>query len=508
MQLANDRGNAAPHGALIQDDSRPTSPSKFRSTISKATAGIRGASSKPAPPPPAAAGRADTPSDSPPTSSAALSAVPGVRATKKRINVGQISAPRPSSFVHAAHASDAEQAEAILNRWGRDGVGKVANPEWVERTKEALKMQAARNQAEAIAQVQAAMHQDSHLVDQPRALQVVNGLPSNLTTASSVPTINSAAPTMGHSDYSGGSQQTVHGMPLASPVTTPGVGGFVNQFQGIAEEGRTFDDRLAPPQEARPTLPRTNTAGTTILNRTPSPNAPGQAEAQDYLSYRAAPAADSAVTSIDGLPGGAMTGGGGLNTMFESLSLQQQAARPASMLVRDSYLDGSDLSAHMAQAADATHSLRPSLTTVEKSVAAKIYFENLYYGILKKPAARETRRAGLEKELASLRIPEASKEAIRAAWIARETEYLRDVRARVSANSFAKLKTIGHGAFGVVALVKEKGSGQLFAMKQLRKADMLRKGQVSGCERKTSEHELTSATHVCRRATYVPSATS
>lgn len=32
-------------------------------------------------------------------------------------------------------------------------------------------------------------------------------------------------------------------------------------------------------------------------------------------------------------------------------------------------------------------------------------------------------------------------------------------------------------AFGVVTLVKEKNSGQLYAMKQLRKADMLRKGQ-------------------------------
>lgn len=33
------------------------------------------------------------------------------------------------------------------------------------------------------------------------------------------------------------------------------------------------------------------------------------------------------------------------------------------------------------------------------------------------------------------------------------------------------------GAFGVVSLVKEKSTGQLFAMKQLRKTDMLRKGQ-------------------------------
>ncbi|PWN28132.1 kinase-like protein [Jaminaea rosea] len=484
MQLANDRGNTAGASKFLgsmQDDHRPTSPSKFRSTLSKATAGIRGPSNKVGPPPSAAAASI-SPDGSPPAAQSSLAALPGVKATKKRINVGQISAPRPSSFVHAAHASDAEQAEALLNRWGRDGVGKVADPIWVERTKEALKMQAARNQAEAIAQVQAAMHQDSYLINQPRALQIMNGLPSNFT-ASSVPTINSLAPTMGHS-VSSGSQQTLHGMPTTSAPNTPGVGGFVNQFKGIAEEGRSGGsdeptveesrDTLEVPQIARPTLPRTNTAGTTILNRTPSPNGQADGEAQDYLSYRN-PQAAAAPISIDGLPGGGERGTGGLNKMFESLTTNP-AARPTSMLVRDSYLDGSDLSAHMAAEMD-NLALRPSLTTVEKSVAAKIYFENLYYGILKKPAARDTRRAGLEKELAGLRIPESSKEAIRSAWTARETEYLRDVRARVSANSFAKLKTIGHGAFGVVALVREKGSGQLFAMKQLRKADMLRKGQ-------------------------------
>lgn len=44
-------------------------------------------------------------------------------------------------------------------------------------------------------------------------------------------------------------------------------------------------------------------------------------------------------------------------------------------------------------------------------------------------------------------------------------------------NSFTKLKTIGHGAFGVVSLVRDRSTGELLAMKQLRKADMLRKGQ-------------------------------
>jgi serine/threonine protein kinase len=122
---------------------------------------------------------------------------------------------------------------------------------------------------------------------------------------------------------------------------------------------------------------------------------------------------------------------------------------------------------------------KPSLETVERSVATKVYLENHYYGILKRPRDRDQRKAALEKELlaAGAEMSDAQRRGIRAAWAASETEHLRDLRARVGANSFLKVKTIGHGAFGVVSLVREKGSGELFAMKQLRKADMLRKGQ-------------------------------
>lgn len=120
---------------------------------------------------------------------------------------------------------------------------------------------------------------------------------------------------------------------------------------------------------------------------------------------------------------------------------------------------------------------RPSLETVEKSVATKIYLENHYYAILKRPRDRDQRRAALERELATANMSDAQRRKIRAAWMLTETEHLRDLRKRVNVNSFQKIKTIGHGAFGVVSLVKEQGSGELYAMKQLRKADMLRKGQ-------------------------------
>ncbi|BGP55589.1 hypothetical protein JCM8202v2_003194 [Rhodotorula sphaerocarpa] len=120
---------------------------------------------------------------------------------------------------------------------------------------------------------------------------------------------------------------------------------------------------------------------------------------------------------------------------------------------------------------------RPSLLTVEKAAAVKIHFEAKYHGILRQTPTRERSRALFEEALAQLKISDSAREHARAAWQAGQTQYLRDLRERTGVNSFVKLKTIGHGAFGVVTLVRERRSGELYAIKQVRKADMLRKGQ-------------------------------
>ncbi|EJT97277.1 kinase-like protein [Dacryopinax primogenitus] len=124
----------------------------------------------------------------------------------------------------------------------------------------------------------------------------------------------------------------------------------------------------------------------------------------------------------------------------------------------------------------------PSLITLEKAVSARIYFENLYFPLLRQPPSREQRRVAFEKDLDILRIDEAHKEGLRERWRKNETDYLRERRRKIDVSGFIRLKTIGHGAFGVVYLVREKRTGELYAMKQarsnlMRKTDMLRKGQ-------------------------------
>lgn len=87
----------------------------------------------------------------------------------------------------------------------------------------------------------------------------------------------------------------------------------------------------------------------------------------------------------------------------------------------------------------------PSVQTLEKAVAAKIYFENLYFPLLRQPPSREQRRIAMEREMEEMGLSEARKAELRSRWQRNETEYLREQRRRVDVSAFVKLKTIGHG---------------------------------------------------------------
>lgn len=59
-----------------------------------------------------------------------------------------------------------------------------------------------------------------------------------------------------------------------------------------------------------------------------------------------------------------------------------------------------------------------------------------------------------------------------------ESEHLRNRRNKMSVDTFEQLDIIGRGAFGEVRLVRERDSRQVYAMKKLRKSEMVSKGQV------------------------------
>ena len=97
--------------------------------------------------------------------------------------------------------------------------------------------------------------------------------------------------------------------------------------------------------------------------------------------------------------------------------------------------------------------ITPSLATWEKAVSARIYFENLYFPLLRHPPSREQRRLAIEKDMLSMDLSDPRKDELRAHWRQKETEYIREQRRKVDINAFVKLKTIGHGEFAAFTVV-------------------------------------------------------
>jgi serine/threonine kinase 38 len=85
----------------------------------------------------------------------------------------------------------------------------------------------------------------------------------------------------------------------------------------------------------------------------------------------------------------------------------------------------------------------------------------------------------LEKKLAELKMSDVEKQERRRRHAQRETEFLRLKRTRIGVNDFESIKVIGRGAFGEVRLVQKLDTGHVFAMKVLRKSELLAKEQVA-----------------------------
>ncbi|KAI5395223.1 uncharacterized protein LOC127091945 [Lathyrus oleraceus] len=116
--------------------------------------------------------------------------------------------------------------------------------------------------------------------------------------------------------------------------------------------------------------------------------------------------------------------------------------------------------------------------TKQKVAAAKQYIENHYKEQMKNLQERKERRTVLEKKLADADVSEEDQNNLLKFLEKKETEYMRLQRAKMGVDDFELLTMIGKGAFGEVRVCREKTTDHVFAMKKLKKSEMLRRGQV------------------------------
>ncbi|KAI0600808.1 kinase-like domain-containing protein [Biscogniauxia sp. FL1348] len=173
--------------------------------------------------------------------------------------------------------------------------------------------------------------------------------------------------------------------------------------------------------------------------------------------------------------------------------------RPASIIRRREPETGStpdsNLTTIQETALDITS---PTILTVERAAAAKIFLETHFNELLSRPSPRSIRRRYLEGELYHNEdLTPGEKELRRRMFYNRETAHLRETRV-LKAKSIAAihgrrnplvdnyevLKILGKGSFGVVRLVRDKtrqddvqGGNRVYAMKVIRKSTMLRTSQ-------------------------------
>ncbi|KAM9320573.1 serine/threonine-protein kinase LATS2 [Gastrophryne carolinensis] len=111
--------------------------------------------------------------------------------------------------------------------------------------------------------------------------------------------------------------------------------------------------------------------------------------------------------------------------------------------------------------------------------AFKFYMEQHVENVLKTYQQKVNRRLQLEQEMAEAGLSQAVQEQMRKILYQKESNYNRLKRAKMDKSLFVKIKTLGIGAFGEVCLVSKVDTKALYAMKTLRKKDVLNRNQVA-----------------------------
>lgn len=119
-----------------------------------------------------------------------------------------------------------------------------------------------------------------------------------------------------------------------------------------------------------------------------------------------------------------------------------------------------------------------SPVTKQKAAAAKEFIENHYKNYLQGLQDRKERRRALQMKAQEAQVSSEEEEQMMKNLERKETEYMRLQRHKMGIDDFEQLTVIGKGAFGEVRLCRAKSTGEIFALKKLKKSDMLSRGQV------------------------------
>ncbi|KAI7866881.1 AGC/NDR protein kinase [Spinellus fusiger] len=116
---------------------------------------------------------------------------------------------------------------------------------------------------------------------------------------------------------------------------------------------------------------------------------------------------------------------------------------------------------------------------IDRAATAKLRLEHNYKAQLQQAIERNQRRTDIEQRLLNEQCSEEKKNRQLHSLGRKESQYLRLRRTRMGLDDFVTVKVIGKGAFGEVRLVQAGDTGKIYAMKTLKKSEMLKKDQLA-----------------------------
>lgn len=124
---------------------------------------------------------------------------------------------------------------------------------------------------------------------------------------------------------------------------------------------------------------------------------------------------------------------------------------------------------------------QPHLTKSMKDRAenAKAYIESKYQKLKKDESNRKQAFDILQHKMQKLNLSGAEQELIKQDILHKEAELNRKMRKKISTRDFEPHAIIGRGAFGEVWICRHIESGEVVAVKRMKKAEMINKNQVN-----------------------------
>ncbi|EGO01935.1 hypothetical protein SERLA73DRAFT_177581 [Serpula lacrymans var. lacrymans S7.3] len=117
---------------------------------------------------------------------------------------------------------------------------------------------------------------------------------------------------------------------------------------------------------------------------------------------------------------------------------------------------------------------------VPRAKTAQLKLEHYYKVAVDAAIERNTRRVELERRLqGDVLMSEERKQRQLNQLGKKESTFLRLRRTKLGLDDFRTVKVIGKGAFGEVRLVQKTDTGKIYAMKTLKKEEMLKKDQLA-----------------------------